>query len=82
MNKLIKFSYYNGALAFIIWIIIILYKCYYYNMRGHFSTAVESSEPEQKRDALFHSQSCFYEWVQSHRDDLERMIRSRGEWKS
>jgi|TARA_B100001079_G_scaffold254862_1_gene249968 hypothetical protein len=26
MNKLIKFSYYNGALAFIIWIIIILYK--------------------------------------------------------
>ena len=59
-----------------------LYKSYYYNTRGHFSTAVESSEPEQKRDALFHSQTCFYEWVQSHRDDLERMIRSRGEWKS
>ena len=54
----------------------------YYNCRGHFSTAIISSEPEQKRDALFHSQYCFYEWVQDHRDDLERMIRSRGEWKS
>ena len=53
-----------------------------YGCRGHFSTAVESSEPEQKRDALFHSQTCFYEWVQSHRDDLERVIRTRGEWKS
>jgi len=53
-----------------------------YGCRGHFSTAVESSDLEQKRDALFHSQTCFYEWVQSHRDDLERMIRSRGEWKS
>jgi|18_taG_2_1085343.scaffolds.fasta_scaffold49635_3 hypothetical protein len=61
-----------------------LYKNPYYNCRGHHSTAVMriSSNLEQKRDALFHSQSCFYEWVQSHRDDLERMIRSRGEWKS
>jgi len=54
----------------------------WYGVRGHYSTAVQSSDLEQKRDALFHSQSCFYEWVQSHRDDLERMIRSRGEWKS
>ena len=58
-------------------------KGYWYgDTRGHHSTAVASSDPEQKRDALFHSQSCFYMWVQSHRDDLERMIRSRGEWKS
>ena len=54
----------------------------WYGVRGHFSTAVDSSEPEQKRDALFHSQSCFYEWIQDHRDDLERVIRTRGEWKS
>jgi len=52
-----------------------------YGCRGHFSTAVESSEPEQKRDALFHSLGCFYEWIQDHRDDLEHLIKQRGEWK-
>jgi hypothetical protein len=60
-----------------------LYKGYYsHNTRGHFSTAVESSDLEQRRDALFHSQTCFYEWIQDHRDDLEHLIKQRGEWKS
>ena len=58
-----------------------LYKNPYYNCRGHHSTAVMYGEPEQKRDALFHSQYCFYEWVQDHRDDLEHLIKQRGEWK-
>ena len=58
-----------------------LYQLYYYGCRGHFSTAVQSSEPEQKRDALFHSLGCFYEWLQDHRDDLEHLIKQRGEWK-
>ena len=38
--------------------------------------------PQQPRDGLFHSQTCFYKWHTDHRDDLERVIRSRGEWKS
>ena len=55
---------------------------WYGDTRGHFSTSVITDDLERKRDALFHSQSCFYEWVQSHRDDLERLIKQRGEWKS
>ena len=38
--------------------------------------------PQQSRDGLFHSQSCFYEWHQNHRDEIERLIRDMGEWKN
>ena len=38
--------------------------------------------PQQPRDGLFHSRRCWEQWHYDHRDDLERVIRSRGEWKS
>ena len=38
--------------------------------------------PQQPRDGLFHSRHCWEEWHCNHRDDIERVIRSRGEWKS
>ena len=38
--------------------------------------------PQQPRDGLFHNRSCWEEWHEDHRDDIERVIRSRGEWKS
>ena len=38
--------------------------------------------PQQPRDGLFHNRSCWEQWHLDHRDDLERVIRSRGEWKS
>ena len=38
--------------------------------------------PQQSRDGLFHNRNCWEQWHLDHRDDLERMIRSRGEWKS
>ena len=38
--------------------------------------------PQQSRHGLFHSQTCFYEWHHDHREDIERVIRTRGEWKS
>ena len=38
--------------------------------------------PQQPRDGLFHSQNCFYEWHLNHRDDIERVIRTKSEWKS
>ena len=38
--------------------------------------------PQEARSGLFHSQNCFHEWHRNHRDDIERVIRTRGEWKS
>ena len=38
--------------------------------------------PQQPRDGLFHSRTCWEDWHESHREDIERVIRSRGEWKS
>ena len=38
--------------------------------------------PQQSRDGLFHNRSCWENWHESHREDIERVIRSRGEWKS
>jgi hypothetical protein len=38
--------------------------------------------PQQPRDGLFHSQSCFNEWHKNHRDEIERLIRDMGEWKN
>ena len=38
--------------------------------------------PQQPRDGLFHNRSCWENWHESHREDIERVIRSRGEWKS
>ena len=40
------------------------------------------STPQQPRDGLFHNRSCWENWHESHRDDIERVIRSRGEWRS
>ena len=37
--------------------------------------------PQQPRDGLFHSRRCWEKWHLDHRDDIERMIRARGEWK-
>ena len=38
--------------------------------------------PQQPRDGLFHSRRCWETWHESHRDDIERVIQSRGEWRS
>ena len=38
--------------------------------------------PQQSRDGLFHSQSCFYQWHENHRDEIERLIKDMGEWKN
>ena len=38
--------------------------------------------PQQSRDGLFHSQSCFHQWHENHRDEIERLIRNMGEWKN
>ena len=38
--------------------------------------------PQQSRDGLFHSQTCFYRWHENHRDEIERLIRDMGEWKN
>ncbi len=37
--------------------------------------------PQQPRDGLFHNRNCWEEWHLNHREDIERMIRARGEWK-
>ena len=38
--------------------------------------------PQQPRDGLFHSRHCWEEWHHDHRDDIERVIQTRGEWQS
>ena len=38
--------------------------------------------PQQPRAGLFHSRHCWEEWHYDHRDDIESVIRSRGEWRS
>ena len=38
--------------------------------------------PQQPRAGLFHSRHCWEEWHYDHRDDIERVIRSRGEWRA
>ena len=37
--------------------------------------------PQQPRDGLFHNRHCWETWHENHRDDLERLIKQRGEWK-
>jgi hypothetical protein len=38
--------------------------------------------PQEERHGLFHSQGCFYEWHQNHRNEIERLIKNMGEWKN
>ena len=38
--------------------------------------------PQEERHGLFHSQGCFYEWHQNHRNEIERLIRDMGDWKN
>jgi hypothetical protein len=47
---------------------------------NHFNISYHT--PQQPRDGLFHSQYCFYEWHEKHRDEIERLIRDMGEWKN
>jgi len=42
---------------------------------------INYNTPQQPRNGLFHNRSCWEEWHLDHRDDIERMIRARGEWK-
>ena len=49
----------------------------------HYKTwRIYYSTPQQPRAGLFHSRHCWEEWHYDHRDDIERVIRSRGEWRS
>ena len=47
---------------------------------NHFGISYRT--PQQSRDGLFHSQSCFYKWHENHRDEIERLIKDMGEWKN
>ena len=47
---------------------------------NHF--AISYRTPQQSRDGLFHSQTCFYRWHENHRDEIERLIKDMGEWKN
>ena len=47
---------------------------------NHFGISYRT--PQQSRDGLFHSQSCFHRWHLNHRDEIERLIRDMGEWKN
>ena len=47
---------------------------------NHFGISYHT--PQQARDGLFHSQSCFYQWHNNHRNEIERLIRDMGEWKN
>jgi hypothetical protein len=38
--------------------------------------------PQQSRDGLFHSRTCFERWHLNHRDEIERLIKNMGEWKN
>ena len=49
---------------------------------GENSHRISYSIPQQSRDGLFHSQHCFYQWHENHRDEIERLIRDMGEWKN
>ena len=46
----------------------------------HWIVNYETSQ--QPRDGLFHNRRCWEQWHTDHRDDIERVIQSRGEWKS
>ena len=50
---------------------------YYENSYG-----ISYHTPQEERHGLFHSQSCFYQWHENHRDKIERLIRDMGEWKN
>ena len=50
--------------------------------RWHSDWRLYYNTPQQPRDGLFHNRSCWEQWHLDHRDDLERVIRTRGEWKS
>ena len=47
---------------------------------NHFGISYRT--PQQSRDGLFHSRSCFEEWHLKHRDEIESLIKNLGEWKS
>ena len=49
----------------------------YYNLYD-----LEYYIPQEERHGLFHSQFCFYEWHQNHRNEIERLIKDMGEWKN
>ena len=38
--------------------------------------------PQQSRDGLFHSRTCFERWHETHRDEIERLIKDMGNWKN
>ena len=38
--------------------------------------------PQQSRDGLFHSRTCFERWHENHRDEIERLIKDMGDWKN
>ena len=46
------------------------------------SYGISYHTPQQERDGLFHSQSCFYDWHEKHRVEIERLIKDMGEWKN
>ena len=46
------------------------------------SYSISYKTPQQSRDGLFHSQTCFYRWHVNHRDEIERLIKDMGDWKN
>ena len=52
------------------------------NTWGNTSYNLDYYIPQEERHGLFHSQSCFYEWHENHRNEIERLIKDMGEWKN
>ena len=50
---------------------------YYENSYG-----ISYHTPQQSRDGLFHSRTCFERWHLDHRNEIERLIKDMGEWKN
>ena len=46
------------------------------------SFGISYRTPQEERHGLFHSQGCFYEWHENHRNEIERLIKDMGEWKN
>lgn len=52
------------------------------NSWGNNRYSIDYYIPQEERHGLFHSQYCFYQWHENHRNEIERLIKDMGEWKN
>ena len=46
------------------------------------SYSLDYNIPQEERHGLFHSNFCFHQWHENHRNEIERLIKDMGEWKN